>query len=113
MGLRSPPELPVAARLWTHHRALWLLATGTRTPRVLSPCALPTVNSDVEVELGIGGLDEGLQALGGIAALASQDIHHGPHLLGQGARLLHPASLLRREEVQPPQVADDLLQELW
>lgn len=73
---------------------------------------LPTIDSDVKVELGIGGLDEGLQGLGGVAALASQDIHHCPHLLGQGARLLRPAGLLRCEEVQPPQVADDLLQEL-
>lgn len=73
---------------------------------------LPTIDSDVEVELGIGGLDEALQGLGGMTALASQDVHHGPHLLGQGARLLRPASLLHREEVQPLQVADDLLQEL-
>jgi len=73
---------------------------------------LPTIDSDVKVEVGIGGLNECLQGLRGVAALASQDVHHCPHLLGQGARLLRPASLLCREEVQLPQVADDLLQEL-
>lgn len=73
---------------------------------------LPTVDSDVKVELRIGGLDEGLQGLGGEAALASQEVHHSPHLLRQGALLLHPPCLLCCEQVQPPQVADDLLQEL-
>lgn len=86
--------------------------TCVQTP-LLESSRLPTIDSDVKVELGIGGLDECLQGLGGTAALASQDIYHHPHLLGQGARLLRPAGLLRREEVQPPQVADDLLQEPW
>lgn len=74
---------------------------------------LPTIDSDVEVELRVGGLDEALQGLGGVAALASQDIHHSPHLLGQGARCLHLGSLLGRQELQPAQVPDDVLQELW
>lgn len=81
-------------------------------PPLLAPRWLPTIDSDVEVELRVGGLDEALQGLGGVAALASQDIHHGPHLLGQGARCLHLGSLLGRQELQPAQVGDDLLQEL-
>lgn len=97
-----------------------LLGCSSQRPRAGRVCrhpwrvqsGLPTIDGDVKVELRVGALDEGLQGPRGVAALASQDVHHRPHLLGQGARLLRLARLLCCEEVQPPQVADDLLQEL-
>lgn len=47
------------------------------------------------------------------AGRRGQDIHHGPHLLGQGAGCLHLGSPLGPRELHPVQVGDDVLQELW